>query len=226
MKIYKSSLNCIFMGDLNWYFKLKEIMNPVFTQEQFKEYIKRHKQKLKFYKKFIKGKKILDLGCGFGYSAVSLSYLGYNLVAVDNNEKVIKIIKQNAKNFGREIKIIKDDVFNINKKFKKNSFDACISGGLLEHFRIKDIQKLIRKQFYLAPIVIIDIPICSKKSKLKDYYQNFSKKICKDGVYRNLWNKNYWINHFLKDFEVIYSKVSLSSKNTGRFEKLTLVLKK
>jgi len=34
------------MGDLNWYFKLKEIMNPVFTQEQFKEYIKRHKQKL------------------------------------------------------------------------------------------------------------------------------------------------------------------------------------
>jgi len=45
--------------------------------------------------------------------------LGYNLVAVDNNEKVIKIIKQNAKNFGREIKIIKDDVFNINKKFKK-----------------------------------------------------------------------------------------------------------
>lgn len=213
------------MGN-NWYFKLCEIMNPVFTKDQFKGYIKRHKEKLKFYKQFIKGKKVLDIGCGFGYSSVSLSSLGYDLIAVDNDKKVLKVIRRNAKNFGKKIKIIEEDIFNIDKRFKEDSFDACISGGLLEHFKIKDIRMLIQKQLYLAPIVIADIPICSKRLNLKSHYKNFSTKIRKDGIYRNLWNRDYWIKQVLKDFNVIYSKVSKSSKNTGRFEKLTLVIKR
>jgi 2-polyprenyl-3-methyl-5-hydroxy-6-metoxy-1,4-benzoquinol methylase len=212
------------MENTDWYTKLSKLMNPVFSKEQFKQYIKRHRKKLPFYKKFIKGRKILDIGCGFGYSSVSLSYLGYDVVALDKDGEVINIIKKNAKNFGKNMKIVKGDLFEIDKIFKPDSFDASISGGLLEHFNIRDIRRIVKKQLLFAPIVIADMPICSKKSYLKKYYRNFSKRICKDGIYRNLWSEDYWVKHVLQDFNVIYSKVSRSSKHTGRFEKLTLVI--
>jgi ubiquinone/menaquinone biosynthesis C-methylase UbiE len=211
------------MENTDWCTRLSKLMNPVFSKEQFKQYIKRHEEKLPFYEKFIKGRKILDIGCGFGYSSVSLSYLGYDVVALDNNEEVINIIKKNAKNFGKNMKIVKGNIFEINKLFKPDSFDASISGGLLEHFNIRDIRRIVKKQLLLASIVIADMPICSKKSNLKKYYKNFSKRICKDGI-RNLWGEDYWVKHVLQDFNVIYSKVSRSSKHTGRFEKLTLVI--
>jgi len=212
------------MANENWHKKLSEIMNPVFSKDQFKQYVNRHKEKLPFYKKFIQGKRILDIGCGFGYSSVTLSYLGYDVVALDKDADVIKVIKKNAKNFGERMKIVKGDIFDIDKIFKLDSFDAVISGGLLEHFNIDDIRRIIKKQLLLAPVIIADMPICSKKSDLKNQYKNFSKRICKDGIYRNLWDENYWVKHVLKDFNVIYSNVSRSSKHTGRFEKLTLVI--
>jgi len=75
-------------------------------------------------------------------------------------------------------------------------------------------------------VVIADIPIHSDKSTLKERYSDFNKKICKDGVFRNLWDKEYWVKTILKGYNIAYAEVSTSSSNTGSFEKLTLVIKR
>lgn len=208
-----------------WYATLSNLMNPLFTDKQFNQYLKRHKEKINFYKKFIKGNRILDIGCGFGYSSIPLSRLGYKITALDNNKQVLKVIRKNAKKFGKDIRIVEGDVFNVDKIFKGEVFDCSISGGLLEHFTKKDIRKIIKKQLKLTPIVIADIPIHSNKLTLKKKYLNFRRRICTDGVYRNLWDKGFWIKNVLKGFNIIYNKSSKSSKHTGNFEKLTIVIK-
>jgi SAM-dependent methyltransferase len=199
-------------------------MNPVFSEEQFKRYLDRHKEKLSFYKKFIPGKKIIELGCGFGYSSVPLSALGFEVTSVDKDHEVLLAIRENAKKYGKNMKVVESDIFQLKELYKKDSFDACISGGLLEHFNIEEIRKLIEIQLYLAPVVIADIPIHSDKLTLMKRYSDYDKKICTDGVFRNLWDEDYWVNEVLSDYKVAYSSVSLSSKNTGNFEKLTLVI--
>jgi len=211
---------------LNWDEILKRVMNPVFDKGQFEKYLKRHKEKLSFYKKWVPGNRILEIGCGFGYTAIPLSALGYNITALDDNLEVINVIKKNAENFGGNVKIIKGDIFDIDKLFGKDTFDASISGGLLEHFDKTDIKKILDKQLAIAPVVIADIPIHSDKSTLKERYSDFNKKICKDGVFRNLWDKEYWVKTILKGYNIAYAEVSTSSSNTGSFEKLTLVIKR
>lgn len=213
-------------GEADWFKTLKKIMNPVFSKEQFNRYLKRHKEKLNFYKRFIKGKKVLDIGSGFGYTAVSLSALGFDVTAIDNNLKVIKSLKENATLYGKNMKVIKGDLFNIDKMFESDSFDASISGGLYEHFIITDIRKIVNKQLKVAKVIIADIPIHSDKKTLKQGYKDYKRKICLDGVYRNLWDENFWVNNILKNYKVTYHKINKSSKNTGEFEKLTIVIER
>ena len=50
---------------------------------------------LKYYKKYLpKGSKILELGCGLGFKAVPLSSLGYELVGIDSDKRVVESAKK------------------------------------------------------------------------------------------------------------------------------------
>lgn len=197
-----------------WFEAFKESMNVIFTDEDFKRYLGDVKKDLRFYKKHL-GKKarILDLGCGLGVTAVPLSTLGYEVVGIDNDREVAGAATVNARNFGGTIQIKYGDIFDISEIFEKDSFDACISGGLLEHFSEPEIRKLLDKQLILAPTVIASVPLASHPGE-----------VWENGMQRNLWEADYWINNILDGFNIVKHKESKASEAIGGFPELTVII--
>ncbi len=211
-------------NEVSWYERFRKARFPLFNEKSFRKYIKWIKEELKIYEEFIpENAKILDTGCGLGMMAISLSALGYDVTGIDNDKDVVKAVKENAKNFGKKIEIIEEDILNIDKRFKKDSFDVCISGGVLEHFPEEEIKEIIKKQLYLAPIVIASMPIATKDN-IKENYKDFEKRICNDGIYRNLWTPDYWINNILKDFKILKHYVWSTNPTFGPHNELIIVI--
>jgi len=75
----------------------------------------------------LKGKKILDVGCGTGSVSNIMHSCGANVYAIDKSETSIKIVKKNYP----MIKAKVGDALDI--KFKENTFDYVISLGVLHH---------------------------------------------------------------------------------------------
>lgn len=68
-------------------------------------------------------------------------FLILKIAGIDDDSRVVKAAQKNGKNFGKDIKILKGDIFKLIEYFEKDSFDVCISRGLLEHFKKEDIKK-------------------------------------------------------------------------------------
>jgi len=217
------------MVNKDWYEAFNQYMNPVFTKEDFENYKKGVLKDLKYYKKYLSaGAKILDLGCGLGCEAVPLSSLGYKIAGIDNDKRVVEAARQNGKNFGGDIEIIEGDIFKLDKIFDKNLFDACISGGVLEHFKKEDVRKLVNLQLKLAPLVIASMPVKTTKS-MKAY--SFSKSnainnIDKNGIYRNFWSEDEWTNKILKNYNIIEHFVVSCDPAIGNFDLVYLFIKR
>jgi 2-polyprenyl-3-methyl-5-hydroxy-6-metoxy-1,4-benzoquinol methylase len=127
-------------------------MSPIFSKEDFETYRNAVKATLPFYERHLRnGARILNLGCGLGISSIPLSSLGYRVVGVDNDPRVVEAARQNAKTFGADCQILLGDVFDIVELFGRDSFDACESGGLLEHFDKDRVRSLVERQLSVAP---------------------------------------------------------------------------
>lgn len=148
------------MTHKDWFEQFIEHRNPVFTKKDFENYKKALEEDLQYYEKYLsKDCRILELGCGLGFKAVPLSSLGYKVVGVDNDKRVVEAARKNAENFGGEIEIIEGDIVKIDQIFQKNSFDVCFTAGVLEHFEAKDVRKILDLQLQLAPVVIAIMPL-------------------------------------------------------------------
>ena len=217
------------MQSKSWYEAFKGWGNTIFTEKYFRACKEMTIQDLKFYGRHIKkGGRILDMGCGIGSTAVSLSALGYSVVGIDNDKKVFEVVKQNAKNFGGEIEIIEKDVFDVDKIFENDSFDACYSGGVLEHFDEDGIRKLIRLQLKLAPVVLADMPV-KTKATMQHYgitEENAVGNIAPDGIYRNVWSEDYWIKNILRGFNVVDHIVKRIHPLIGNLDIICVVIKR
>lgn len=214
------------LNEISWYEAFHKSLNPVFTKKDFDNYLNMVKGYMPIYKRFLKrGGKILDVGCGLGCTAIPLSILKYNVTGIDNDNKVVDCARENAKKFGRAVRIIYGNIFDLKKMFRKDSFDACISGGVLEHFPKKDIIKLLKKQLFVAPIVVSAVPIF-KRNNPKKAFKDPKNQICPDGIYRNLWTKTFWLKNIFKDFNVIYSKSQKAPDLIGGFNELIVVIER
>lgn len=211
-------------NELSWFELFKKKRNLIFTKKDFQKYKQIVEHYVNLYQKYSKkDAKILEIGCGLGCTAIPLSTLGYNVTAIDNNKNIIEYAKINAKNFGDKIEILFADIFDIDKIFKKNVFDISISGGVLEHFSEEQIKKIVEKQLYVAKIVIAGMPITLEEDIEKEY-KDFKKKIYKDGIYRNLWTPDYWVDNILKEFNILEYNTGKSYKNN--FNEIRIVIGK
>jgi len=87
---------------------------------------------IKQYKKHIKNKTILDLGCGFGSSSIILSKFAKKIHAIDLTAPAVKYAKINLKiNKIKNVKLKQMDAENLN--FKNNFFDFVFSWGVIHH---------------------------------------------------------------------------------------------
>lgn len=91
-----------------------------------KNYPKEVDYLLKVFSRYgLKGKKILDLGCGTGTHAIILAKRGYNVVGIDRSSEMIKHAREKAKKDNvKNVKFISADIRNIKLDYK---FDAVIS---------------------------------------------------------------------------------------------------
>jgi len=93
-------------------------------------------EKLWMILKNLKGKKILDLGCGTGRL---IPILSGEIIGADVSEKMLAIAK---KRFPK-IKFLKEDALNLS--FEDESFDAVVCAFLIVH--IKDPAKLFEEVY-------------------------------------------------------------------------------
>ena len=87
---------------------------------------------IKKYKKNIKNKIVLDLGCGMGSSSIILSKIAKKIFSIDLTEIAVKHAKKNF--ILNKIKNVQITVMDAEKmKFKKNFFDFVFSWGVIHH---------------------------------------------------------------------------------------------
>jgi SAM-dependent methyltransferase len=210
----------------SWFEKFREYHNVVFTEKDFQVYSKMIEEDLPLYRKYLReGARILDVGCGLGCGSVPLSTKGYRIVGIDNDPQVIDAAKQNGKNFGGMIEFRLMDAFDIDQEFEEDSFDACMHGGLLEHFSKELIGALVDKQLKVAPLIIYYVPVRTERT-LRHYKveEIENGEVCIDGINRNLWSKEEWLEEILSDHNVIESRTSSAIPQIGDFDELLMVL--
>tara|TARA_B100000989_G_scaffold298240_1_gene286678 strand:+ start:2648 stop:3457 length:810 start_codon:yes stop_codon:yes gene_type:complete len=101
------------------------------------------------YKKNIKGKIVLDLGCGFGASTVILSKFAKKIFAIDLTLPAIKNAKKNIKiNKIKNVNLKQMDAENLD--FKNDYFDFVFSWGVIHHSHnptkiLMNIKKKLKK---------------------------------------------------------------------------------
>ncbi|MBU4223964.1 methyltransferase domain-containing protein [Patescibacteria group bacterium] len=88
----------------------------------------------------VKGKTILDLGCGDGTIAASLSKKGAKVVGVDKKEHSIKLAKE------KDGKYLCKDIRKVN--LKKNEFDVIYSSMVFLFLSDKEIKDLAKKIYH------------------------------------------------------------------------------
>lgn len=110
-------------------------------------------------------KKVLEVGIGTGSMSIFLSYLGFDVTALDNDKQVLSKAKKLANKLNGKVKFLLGDAFKI--PFKDNSFDVVFHQGLLEHFSDEEIYHLLDEQLRIGRIVILSVP--NNLYKQKDF---------------------------------------------------------
>lgn len=143
------------------------------------------KERVELLKKFVVGKKVLDIGCGFGLYVDYLSSLGFESLGVDFVSAFIKKAQKNKK--GTFIKAQADRL-----PFKNNEFDTCLLFDILEHGDDKKIleeaKRVTRKRILVIVPRKVDYQLEQSgvifrhyldKSHIREYEREDVKKLAK-----------------------------------------------
>jgi len=97
----------------------------------------------KFYGEPLKGKKVLDVGCGGGIEAEWLAREGAIVTALDDSEDYLYVARLRAKIKRFNAKFVKADAHKL--PFKDKSFDIVVFCGTLHHLCVrKAISEAVR----------------------------------------------------------------------------------
>lgn len=117
----------------------------------------------KILKKIVKGKKVLDLGCGSGIRTRKLAKLGAKVVGIDFSKTLIEIARKNNPQIIFYIGDIKK------MPFKNSEFDIVSSNLVLHYFKdLKPAYKETHRVLKKGGIFVFSIhhPFCGSKKKI------------------------------------------------------------
>jgi ubiquinone/menaquinone biosynthesis C-methylase UbiE len=86
--------------------------------------------------------KVLDLGCGVGYSTNLLKEIGFEVVGIDINPPMIEKAKAKGLN------VVLGDFRELGKHFKEKSFDYVISVSALQWVKNRNDMKRVAEGVY------------------------------------------------------------------------------
>jgi len=97
----------------------------------------------------VKGKKILETGCGSGYLSMLLAQEGAKITLLDNSKLALKYSKNLLKQIESiqkvkyQVKYVAADVRRL--PFNKNTFDIAHNCGVIEHYEDETILVILRE---------------------------------------------------------------------------------
>ena len=131
--------------DVNGKFKPLHMFNPI-RIEYITETIKKY-YKLKSKGDYLKGLKILDIGCGGGLISEPMSRLGAKVTGIDASEKNIEVAKLHAKKNSLDINYLNTSPEKLDELEK---YDIVLNLEIVEHVEnvnlyIKSCNKLLKQ---------------------------------------------------------------------------------
>ncbi len=81
----------------------------------------------------LKGKKVLEIGCGTGASTIALAEQGAHVIGVDLDEGALVVAKERAKIYNLDIEFHFANATEVHQKFKEHEFDFILFFATLEH---------------------------------------------------------------------------------------------
>ena len=132
--------------DVNGKFKPLHMFNPI-RIEYITEKIKQEFNLINRNNNFLKGLKILDIGCGGGLISEPLARLGGEVTGIDASEKNIKVAKLHSKKNNLNINYFNKSPEQLNNSEK---FDIILNLEVVEHVEnvdlyIKSCSNLLKK---------------------------------------------------------------------------------
>jgi len=100
---------------------------------------------------------LLEVGTGTADMCIFLSWLGYKVTSIDNDQSVLeKAMSRDLMRTAGDLKLLEQDAFNLS--FGDKSFALAFSQGFFEHFSDEDIVRLVIEQLRVAKKVIFSVP--------------------------------------------------------------------
>jgi ubiquinone/menaquinone biosynthesis C-methylase UbiE len=91
-----------------------------------------------------KNKKILDLGCGVGYTTEFYKKKGINVIGLDKLKEMLEIAKN------KKLNVTQGDIRQLKEIFKENEFDAVVSASAIQWLKERsDLKEMIEGIFYV-----------------------------------------------------------------------------
>jgi len=81
----------------------------------------------------LKGKKILEIGCGTGSSSMALAEQGAKVIGIDLDEGALKVAEDRQKAYNLDVEFYFLNAVEAHEKFKDEKFDMIIFFATLEH---------------------------------------------------------------------------------------------
>ncbi|OQX96826.1 MAG: hypothetical protein B6I20_13970 [Bacteroidetes bacterium 4572_117] len=81
----------------------------------------------------LKGKKVLEIGCGTGSSTIALAEQGAIVTGVDLDEGALKVAEDRKNIYGLDMELHYLNATEVHKKFKNEKFDFIIFFATIEH---------------------------------------------------------------------------------------------
>lgn len=220
------------MVDGGWFNYFHKVVTPLFDDEACVRYEKLLDSMYgDFFERNLsreKGK-LLALGAGFGMTEIPLARRGYKVIGIDNDQKVLELLVENAKNYARgNLEPSFGDLYSdFHKDYINKDIQACISFGVLEHFKVEDLEEIVKKQFLISPLMICMMPIATPPT-LKTFKaeEKPEANIDQFGIYRNFWPVEFWEHSILKKYDVVDRHFSTNHSSIGQIDMVTFAVRK
>lgn len=144
----------------DWYeLYVNDINNKGGIEKYFSKKIVNRKKLLNKIKNYTDAGKIIEAGCGSGVLSIALCKDGYDVIAIDNNKKILKLVKDINKSItSKKVNVLYADIFEIDKVLNNENIDVIFSVGVFEHFSNVEIIALLKRQLKISKYVFLAIP--------------------------------------------------------------------
>lgn len=164
----------------------------------------------------IRGKKILDVGCGFGLYSLIFAFYGADVTGIDMSKERLEVFMKLAEPFEINVKAVYCSALNL--PFKDMNFDLIYCNQFISH--VADVTKsLAEAKRVLKKGGILFVADSNKKTLLMKYFGKYesyrqkykrmekrTKSLTKNVIYERIEKKNHNLSQ--KDIEYL-SKITM-----------------